>query len=175
MLNINAKGKDMNLIEIFENKPFQDVGTFNSIFKLTPILGYPSEVEVEIKELGKDNQRKIIVGNDVIFMDITQKKMIKGARKTVIKKSTQKIEIVEKEFPNIFRVLTPTQFMLYEAIRSVGEVDGIEQLSRATNIQRRTVTNNLKKLIQLGMVKKQIIRNGNFFCKITIDTENNIR
>ena len=66
----------MTLIELFESKPVQDVSTFNSIFKTTPILGYNEKLLVEILEPAYEDSRFIQVGEERIVHSILQKKSL---------------------------------------------------------------------------------------------------
>lgn len=161
----------MNLIEIFENKPFQDVGTFNSIFKKTPIIGYPANSSVEICELKNDDKRRIIINDSTeLFLDITQKSYKTEEKKQkATKESLKKISIEKKTFSKIYKMLSPTQFVLYHAINSVGEIDSIGQLSDATGLERKTISINLSKMEKMGFIKKTLIKKGNYFFKIIID------
>lgn len=165
----------MSLIELFESKPFQDVGTFNSIFKKTPILGYSSNCSVEIGELFRD-KRKVIVGeSDILLLDLTEKKVKVEPKKPKVKNnSIKRIALEKKDLPKIFTILTPTQFMIYEAIKSVGIVDSLSHLSEQIRLERKTISINLKKLEELGLVKKTMVNRGNYFCRISIDNSKNI-
>lgn len=149
----------MNLIEKFENMPFQDVGTFNSIFNQSPLIGYDFSLEVEIGDISFDNKRKVKVGNDVLFLDLTQKsvKEIKKIKKVSSKRKLRRSEKTIKILPEIFTSLTSTQFLIYSAIKEAGEFDGVEELSRTLKITNKTIILNLKKLISLGYVKKELV------------------
>lgn len=63
----------MNLIEVFENMPKQDVKTFNKVFKSTPIES-KLNLEVEILDLLSADERRIKVGTDYIRLCLKQKK-----------------------------------------------------------------------------------------------------
>lgn len=168
----------MNLIEKFENMLRQDVGTFNSIFKTTPILGFSFNTEVEIYELVPDNKRRIKVGSEVIYLDLTQRKSIVQSKKaTIVKEKLEKSEKVIRELPKVYKILTPAEFMIYSAIKEVGEISGIEELSRRIAITSRAIKTNLNRLIQLGLVKKQYVATqgkAGRFSKLTIDTSVNL-
>ena len=161
----------MNLIEKFENMPFQDVGTFNSIFKNSPILGYPFDQEVEIGSLTTDNQRKIKIGETTLFLDLTQKSQKEVRR---IEKKSKKLEKVtsnlEVKLPVIYSALTPAEFMTYLAIKELGEVDGIYALSRTLPMSTKTIYNCLPKLIKLGLVSKKKVFDGEKSFTRLIDT-----
>lgn len=147
--------KNVSLIEVFENKPVQDVGTFNSIFKLTPIMGFPFNTEVEIQELSAGDERKIIVGESTIFLNINQFAVPKQKKKEQpprvqlkkVAKNTNK-----NQLPNVFKMLNPSEFMVYEAIKFFQYVDGIEELSKELNLSRRTIYTALKKLSSAKLV-----------------------
>jgi hypothetical protein len=92
----------MNLIEVFENMPKQDVKTFNKIFKSTPIeVG--NNPEVEILELNAADERRIKVGNEFIKLCLKQrnvnvKRVIKNYKIVSFKsKACSKCKII-KEF-----------------------------------------------------------------------------
>lgn len=166
----------MNLIEQFEDMLVQDVGTFNSIFTTTPILGFDSDIEVRICELCNGNQRKILVGSEVLLMDLTQKKSIKKEKRVTFVKPKGELERCSKvsaDIPNIYKVLKPTEFMIYSAIKEVGEVDGIEELARKISVSNKTIISNLPRLIQLGLIKKKyvtVIGKAGSFNKLVVDT-----
>lgn len=166
----------MTLIEKFENMPVQDVGTFNSIFKTTPILGFNSNLEVEIGDVTKDDQRKILVGTEVILMNLTQKKSVKEKKKTVTfvrpMGTLEKVKKVTKTISNLYKLLTPTEFMIYSAIKEAEEIHGIEELSRQIFVSNKTIIANLPRLISLGLVKKQYVAcegKAGSFNKLTVD------
>lgn len=166
----------MNLIEKFEDMPVQDVGTFNSIFTTTPILGFKTDESVIIGELCNANQRKVFVGNEVLTMDLTQKKSIKKEKRVTFVKPKGELERCTKvsaELPKIYKILKPTEFMIYSAIKEVGEVDGIEELARRISVSNKTIISNLPRLIQLGLVKKKyvtVIGKTGSFNKLMVDT-----
>jgi hypothetical protein len=170
----------MNLIEKFENMPVQDVGTFNSIFKTTPIMGYDFSTEVQIYELKADNKRRIQVGNEVVFIDLTQRKSIKEEKRVTFVRPRGKLnksKKISRELPKVYKILKPTEFMIYSAIKEVGEVSGIEELSRKISITNKTIIANLPRLIQLGLVKKQYVScegETGSFNKLTVDTSVNL-
>lgn len=142
----------MNLIELFENKPFQNVGTFNSIFPASPILGVSSELEVEIKEQTPMG-RKILVGEETIFIDLQVYKQRKLRVRTPYIKKT--VTTKKKTLPSIYLELTPTEFMIYSALKELGSVSSQGELSRLINVTRRSIGGNLERLIKLGLVEKK--------------------
>jgi len=161
----------MNLIEKFENMPFQDVKTFNSIFKNSPITDFPFDLEVEIGHLTTDNQRKVKVGETILFLNLTQK-ILAGVRK--VNKNNKKLEKVNlttlKTLPAIYSKLTPTEFMTYLAIKELKEVDSITALSRVIPMTTKTISTCLIKLSNLGLIQKKKVSNGDkTFLKI-VDT-----
>lgn len=159
-----------SLIEIFENKPSQNVSTFNSIFKKTPILGYPAGTEVEIFELYPEDKRRIVVGDDILYLKIAQPKKKPKKPKQEYMHILPKTEISETKLPEIYKLLNPSQFMIYMAIQTLGEAGGIEDLSRQLSINRRTVYNNLKELVKLKLVRTEMVSiKGKSVLKISID------
>lgn len=161
----------MNLIEKFENMPFQDVGTFNSIFKNSPILGFDFSTEVEIGSLTTDNQRRVKVGDTTIFLDLTQKSQKEVKRAEKKERKLEKVQAnVKTKLPVIYSALTPTEFMTYLAIKELGEVDGVYALSRTLPISTKTIYNCLPKLIKLGLISKKKVFDGEKSFTRLIDT-----
>lgn len=163
----------MNLIKIFEDMPVQNVKSFNQVFKTTPIVGFDSDEDVRVGEMTTGNERRIYVGDSVMSMDLTQKKSIR-VKKKVVEKPIKKLEMVEKtsrDLPSIYKILKPTEFMIYLAIKEVGQVDGIEELSRKISISNKTILSNLKRLTDLGLVmSKRVTGKEGSFNKLTVDT-----
>lgn len=170
----------MNLIDKFESMPVQDVETFNSIFITTPLLGFGPNETVLIGALTSGNERKILVGDKEIFMDLTQRKSLKLEKRKTFIKPKRNIERCVKsslELPSIYKILKPAEFMIYSAIKEVGEVDGVEELARRISISNKTILANLPRLIKLGLIKKKyvtIIGKAGSFNKLTIDTTCNL-
>lgn len=169
----------MNLIELFESKPFQDVGTFNAIFKTTPILDFPATAEVEIKGLVNGGLRKLIVNNTEVIMDLTQSKQVQEFSKEVKPlpaKETKKLFKKQKVLlPALYRRLSSSEFMIYHAVKELGEVYGITELSKHIALTRKTISQGLPRLKELGLIKTELtgVDTGGAFLKITIDTANN--
>lgn len=161
----------MNLIEKFESMPFQDVGTFNSIFKNSPILGFDFDQEVEIGHLTTDNQRRVKVGETILFLDITKKSLAEVRKIDKQNKKLEKVSLTTiKTLPVIYSKLTPTEFMTYLAIKELKEVDSITALARVIPMTTKTISNCLIKLSNLGLIQKKKVSNGDkSFFKI-IDT-----
>jgi hypothetical protein len=162
----------MTLIDKFESMPFQDVGTFNSIFRSTPILGYGVGVEVEIRGVLTGNYRTIYVGKDHMQMDLTQRKLKTESVNRVKRLSSKAIK--ETKFSNrdvdglklspIFKDLKASEFLIYMAVKELGSVSGILELSRSISLTPKTIHNNIENLIKLGYLKKENIKDskGNF-------------
>lgn len=72
----------MKLIEDFENEDIQNVATFNRIFKSTPIIDVPDDLEVQIMEPANADRRWIKIGEEFIRLNLTQTSDAKGTRKT---------------------------------------------------------------------------------------------
>lgn len=153
----------MNLLERFENMPAQDVGTFNSIFKHNPILGFPFDAEVEILGVGKDDTRLLKVNGTVISKDLTYKAPVKKT-KAIKKEKLERAELQNGVLPDIYR-LKPAEFMIYCAVRDLGYVVGITELAKKINISQRTILTNLPQLVKLGLLSKQkvVTDNGCYF------------
>ena len=167
----------MNLIEVFENKPFQDVGTFNAVFRSTPILGFSTTAEVEIREVVSGGKRRVLVGGETLFIDLTQKKIVseeKRASKQVRARLSKLFKKKKKQLPELYRKLSASEFMILSAVRELGEVDGISELTKNISLSRKTISQSLPRLISLGLIKTErgISEEGNFL-KISIDTADN--
>jgi DNA-binding MarR family transcriptional regulator len=150
----------MNLIEKFENMPFQDVETFNRIFKTTPILNKDKDLDVRICELTPSNMRRLVVGEETMFLDLTQKKNtdFQKKKKVVNKKSNlKKVLKVSKKLPDIYKILRPTEFMIYSAIKEAGEIHGVEELSRQIFVSNKSILANIPRLIELKLIKKEYV------------------
>lgn len=170
----------MNLINVFESKPFQDVGTFNAIFKATPILGYPSNAEVEIKELVTGKERRVLVNGDTLYIDLTQKTPLSERTISRAKKKESKVRKIataqNKLLPDIYRRLSSAEFLIYHALKELGEAYGVSQLARNISLSRQTITACLPRLISLGFVKtEKVTFEGKTILRIVIDNtkENN--
>jgi hypothetical protein len=154
--------KNISLIEIFENCLNQDVQTFNLVFKKTPILGFSHSTSVEIKDLHEGDKRRIIVGDEVIFLKIVQE----NRKRKVPKKKKVDLGILKKvsatgitgfygKLPLIFKKLTPREFMVYQAITMLECVDGIEELSKQMSLNRKTISQAVKSLTDLGVIRSE--------------------
>ena len=169
----------MNLIEKFENSTNQTVETFNKIFTKTPITGCDSYSEVIIGELGKDNKRKVLVGNEVFYLDLTQKESFVKKEKVKSVKYESKLSRstkISRKLPDIYRILRPTEFLIYCAIKEVGQIDGVEELSRQISISNKTIIANLPRLISLGLIKKEYVGctgKAGSFNKLSINLDKN--
>jgi len=154
--------ENKSLIELFENKAFQDVGTFNSIFTQTPILGFSADTEVEIKELTAGGTRRIVIAGQDVFMDIKQATPKTNNRiKTKIKPLKKVNNLEKRTLPEVFKILKPTEFLVYQAIKFLGSVDSIEQLSKQISINRKTISLNIKKLKKMNLiVTEKVSSNG---------------
>lgn len=162
----------MNLIEKFENMPFQDVGTFNSIFKHSPILNFKSNEEVVIGELTADNRRKIYISDKVLLMDLTQKKLLKEDLKLKESKVKRvKVKKINIRINPLLKILTPSQFVIYQAIKEAGEVFGIAELSRNIRLNVKSIYNNLDLMKKIGLIKKEEVSSEEgALVKLSIDT-----
>jgi len=146
----------MNLIEKFENMLVQDVGTFNSIFTTTPIMGYDSNEPVEIGKLGQADTRQVKIGSSTVIMKLAQNKKIISVKKEQDVKLPKSL----KKKPNIselYKILRPSEFMIYSAIKEAGEFSGIEELSKYTSLSTKTIFSKLPRLIELGLIEKKMV------------------
>jgi hypothetical protein len=160
-----------NLINIFEAQQTQDVKTFNTIFTETPIEGYPANTSVEIKGIYSQG-RLIIVGQDAIYMPIQQyaTKQPKKQAKQQYTPVLPKAEKNNKKLPGIYGILKPSQFMIYSAIKELGSVGGIEELSEQLSIDRKTISKNLKELSKLKLIRTEKVSiEGKSVLKLSVD------
>ena len=156
--------KNISLIEVFESSLIQDVQTFNAIFKKTPITGFNPDTTVEIKDLHEGDKRRIFVGSEVIFLKIVQenrKKKIKAKKKPdagILKKvSSSGVRGFYAKLPQIFKKLTPREFMVYQAMTMLECVDGIEELSKQMSLNRKTISQAVRSLTELGVIKSEMV------------------
>jgi len=168
----------MSLIEKFENMPVQDVGTFNSIFTASPIMGHSFDTRVEIKELVA-GKRRILVGEAELFLELSQKTKRVSEPKKAAKNASSKHEKVNKRettLSPVYKMLKPSEFMIYSAIKDAGEIHGVEGLSRQIGLSNKTIAANLRRLIELKLVRTSyVVSESGSFNKITIDTQNLIQ
>jgi hypothetical protein len=141
----------MSLISEFESKPFQDVGTFNSIFKTTPILGFSSDLEVTILGMSTSG-RKVLVGETEIVLDLAvEKKPVVRTKQARVRKFAKPEKT--RELSLLYKELSPSEFMLYSAIKELGTVYGVSQVSRMVNLSFKTCVNCLKTLQERKLVQ----------------------
>lgn len=168
------KGAFMNLIQVFESRTFQDVGTFNSIFKSTPILGYPSDADVEIKELKPGGERRILVDGNELFMDLTQRKSVREEKRAEpeVRRVAKRLVVKRKgSLPELYRKLSASEFMVYSAVKELGEVHGVLDLSRNIALSGKTISQCVVRLASLGLIKlEKVAAKSGSFTKISIDT-----
>lgn len=163
----------MNLIEKFENKPFQDVGTFNAIFAKTPILGEDARSEVRIGRLINGDLREVFVNDKKLFLNLNQK--IKKVIKKRIQKKASKLrreEVLEEgnQLSSIFKKLSAYDFFVFSAIKEVRVFYGVGDLAQELKLCRRTAQSIIKKLERLNLVNSEkIVHNGVVLNKLTID------
>jgi hypothetical protein len=120
----------MNLIELFESKPFQDVGTFNSIFYTTPILGENYALEVEIGEYTAQG-RKVQVGAKVFYLDLNM---------SLVK---------TKALDNCNSVIQKT---IYAALVRDGSITSVSKFARENGLQAFSAIAAAKELARKGIV-----------------------
>jgi DNA-binding MarR family transcriptional regulator len=166
----------MNLIQQFESKAFQDVGTFNSIFKATPILGFPASAEVEIGGITAKG-RRILVGEVELFLNLTAnervEKIAKVKRLTQRVKAAKRIREVPKKLgvlPELFHKLSPGEFMVFAALKELGEVRSAVHFATILPMDRRTIHNMATALEVKGMVK--IEKEKGIIVRISLTEEN---
>ena len=136
----------MNLIDVFESKPFQDVGTFNSVFKTTPILGFDVDLEVVIGLMTPTGRKLTVGGKEIILnLAVNKKEMQKvEAKKAVRSRFKQPVKSIG--LSSLYKELSPSEFMLYCAIKELGTVFGVSQVSKYVNLSTKTCTKVLKEL-----------------------------
>ena len=143
----------MNLIDVFESKPFQDVGTFNSVFKTTPILGFDVDLEVVIGLMTPTGRKLTVGGKEIILnLAVNKKQMQKvEAKKAVRSRFKQPVKSIG--LSSLYKELSPSEFMLYCAIKELGTVYGISQASKLINLTTKTCGNALKVLNEKKLVE----------------------
>jgi hypothetical protein len=89
----------MKLIQEFENVPEQNVKTFNTIFRSTPLLGLDLNLPVEIGEPCQADERVIKVGEDTFSLCLIQRKSFKkiGRRNKKLSMSVKECSNCKKE------------------------------------------------------------------------------
>jgi predicted transcriptional regulator len=158
--------KTRSLIDVFENKLTQDVKTFNLIFKQTKIRSFPSDAIVEIKELHAEDKRRILVGEDVIFLRIVQVKRKRKTKKKEKQYILKQVSATNSCLPDVFMKLKPSEFMVFQAIKFLDCIDSIEELSKQMCLNRRTISEVVQKLIKMNMIKTE---------KVTVDGQPSLR
>ena len=168
----------MKCIEIFESLPEQTVKTFNETFT-NKIKGFSDNTSVEIGTLTSSGDRIVVVGDSELVMDLQarnswaedQKKKKKPKKPSNLKKS----EKVEFQLSPIFKMLSPSEFFVYSAIKEAEVVSGVEELSRQINITNKTIFKLLKRLVKLGLVKKTLVScDSGCFNELRVDTQINL-
>ena len=142
----------MNLINLFESKPFQDVGTFNSVFKTTPILGFDSSLEVEIGNITSTG-RRLLVGGKEITMSLEVNKKEQAVREKRERISSFSKPNKSGTLSRFYKELSPSEFMLYSALKELGVVYGVSQLSKLVNLTTTTCGKTLKSLQEKKLVQ----------------------
>lgn len=148
----------MNSIELFESKPFQDVGTFNSIFTATPLIGFKSSSKVEICHLTAKG-RLVLVEKEEIFLDLLVDERIekkikrrnfnqKKARVRTVKATRAK----SRELSPLFKQLKPSEFLVYAALRELGEIQNISSFTAMLSIGVKTVRPAIASLEKKGLI-----------------------
>lgn len=153
----------MELINKFENMPFQDVGTFNSIFKATPLLGFKSNESVKIKSVVPGKGRLILVGNSEVFMDLSNGEKTPPRDKRRVstiqylkrknRRYYEKKVGIEGKLPQMFKELTPLEFFAFHCVKKMKETTVSEICSELRISNQRTMNNCLKSLVDRGYVK----------------------
>jgi DNA-binding MarR family transcriptional regulator len=153
----------MELISKFENMPFQDVGTFNSIFKTTPLLGFNTSEEVKIKSIIPGKGRLILVGGVEVFLDLSNEvktrpvEKVRISTKQYIKRKNrryyEKKMGMEGKLPRIFNELTPFEFFAFHCVKKLKETTVSEICKELRITNQRTVNNHIKSLVDKGYVK----------------------
>lgn len=152
----------MNLIDKFENAPFQDVGTFNAIFPWTPILGFESSAEVKIGKIVQDSER-LVFANDVEFrlnLIAPKNAAVKKNKPEVRKKEgkSRKGESVTLSAP--FKELSFGEFFTYKALMEIGQIATLETFSSIVGVDRKSMTSYMRNLIKKGYVEKTAVYKG---------------
>jgi hypothetical protein len=165
----------MTLIELFENKPVQDVGTFNSIFVTCPIIGFNHSDSVEILGPVRGGRRILVNGKELVLdipnSIVTNKNNTRAKRIKLPKKTITVVNSQAKPLPIAYKALSPGQFMVYSALKELGEVYNVTKFSQMLNMSYRAIQENLKELYRMGLVRSESVNTskGNT-SKISIDT-----
>lgn len=80
----------MRLIDEFESADEQNVGTFNKLFRFTPILTMPDETPIEIHEPAPKDLRWVKVGDEFIRMNLALSNNSKDTPPPIIRKLIKK-------------------------------------------------------------------------------------
>lgn len=155
----------MELITKFENMPFQDVGTFNSIFKTTPLLGFKSDMAVKIKNIVPGKGRLILIGDVEVFLDLSNGEKTPPVDKPRISKIQyikrknrryyEKKMGIDGKLPLMFKELTPFEFFALHCVKKMKETTVSEICKELRITNQRTMNNCLKSLADKGYVKSR--------------------
>ena len=130
------------------------------------------EEECKSEPATKGKERQIKVGYEFIYMDLTKKKstiMEKEKKREKPKNVRPRHDKMAITLPEIYRILSPVEFVIYSAIKEVKEVGGVEELSRHLGISNKTILLRLKKLVDLNLVKREFVSCGSgSYLKITL-------
>jgi hypothetical protein len=152
----------MNLIEKFENAPFQDVGTFNAIFPWTPILGFDASTEVKIGKIVTDSERLVFANEVELRMDLIapKKAAIKKIKPEVRKKTIKPTKGQPLELSAPFKELSFGEFFTYKALMEIGQITTLEAFSSIVGVDRKSMTSYMRNLIKKGYVEKTTVYKG---------------
>ena len=170
-------GISKSLIDIFEESENQTVEQFNKVFKATKLLGYDDSEIVSIGELCAGNERVITIRGNTFRLNLEQKTTKPERKKKAVVNVANKPRKVEEKrklsLSDIYKTLKPTEFMLYSAIKEVGQVDGMEEFSRAVRISNKTIALNIKRLVELNLIKiEEVASTSGNFNRITLTQHN---
>jgi hypothetical protein len=159
----------MTLIEQFENKPVQDVGTFNSIFKTTPLIGFKSNLPVYIGRMTPMG-RELRIGEETLVLELPasiklvprkEKRVSEIAR--VSRKNRRRYEQknnFDGKLPRVMKELTFAEYFAYRCLKHMKTATAAE-ICREVSITEnyRTMLNHLNALVEKGYAVKTPKRN----------------
>jgi len=121
-----------------------------------------------------DNKRKVYVLDQVLFLDLTERKIPKKEIKKELKQKEKRDRIEKKtiKINPLLKKLTPSQFVIYQAVLEAKEIYGIAELSRNINLSTKSIYANMEGLLSLGLIKRQeVASDRGALVKLSIDTD----
>ena len=154
----------MTLIEQFENKPVQDVGTFNSIFKTTPLIGFKSNLPVSIGRMTPMG-RELKIGEETLVLELpasikqAPRKDKKLSEVSRVSRKNRRYYTRKNDFdgklPRIMKELTYAEYFTYRCLKHMKSATATD-ICRELNSHEdyRTILNYLNALVEKGYAVK---------------------